>query len=244
MSKFFHRFVAGFFMGIAEITPGISGATIAGLFNVYKNFLSSLTAFNPNLRNFSIEKFFHKLNPNFIFPLFMGMIIAIYIASFLIDFLIINYLIAFKVFLTFVMLAAVIKNIFFDHKWAETRGYSISFFIGFCVALLISMSLVSLNFDNYFLLGIAGFFAFSAFLLPGISGSLVLVMLGVYPLVIKSVKMLDLMAILPLLVGFMVSFLLLPKEIIKSFNRNEQKIKMLFSGLISGSISAVWIHLN
>ena len=41
MSKFFHRFVAGFFMGIAEITPGISGATIAGLFNVYKNFLSS-----------------------------------------------------------------------------------------------------------------------------------------------------------------------------------------------------------
>ena len=106
------------------------------------------------------------------------------------------------------------------------------------------MSLISLNFDNYFLLGIAGFFAFSAFLLPGISGSLVLVMLGVYPLVIKSVKMLDLMAILPLLVGFMVSFLLLPKEIIKSFNRNEQKVKMLFSGLISGSISAVWIHLN
>ena len=231
-------------MGIAEITPGISGATIAGLFNVYKNFLSSLTAFNSNLRNISIEKFFQKLNPNFIFPLFMGMIIAIYMASFLIDILIINYLIAFKVFLTFVMFAAVLKNIFFDHKWAETRRYSISFFIGLSIALLISMSLVSFNFDNYFMLGIAGFFAFSAFLLPGISGSLVLVMLGVYPLVIKSVKMLDLMAILPLLVGFLISFLLLPKQIIKSFNRNEERIKMLFSGLISGSISAVWIPLN
>ena len=44
MSKFFQRFLAGIFMGFAEITPGISGATIAGLFNVYKDFVSVLTA--------------------------------------------------------------------------------------------------------------------------------------------------------------------------------------------------------
>ena len=44
MSNVLYKFVAGFFMGVAEITPGISGATIAGLFNVYKDFLSSLTA--------------------------------------------------------------------------------------------------------------------------------------------------------------------------------------------------------
>ena len=47
MSKFSHKFFAGFCMGIAEITPGISGATIAGLFNVYKDFVNFLNIFNP-----------------------------------------------------------------------------------------------------------------------------------------------------------------------------------------------------
>ena len=47
MSKFSHKFFAGFCMGIAEITPGISGATIAGLFNVYKDFVTFLNVFNP-----------------------------------------------------------------------------------------------------------------------------------------------------------------------------------------------------
>mgnify|MGYP006199404691 CR=1 FL=1 len=47
MSKFSHKFFAGVCMGIAEITPGISGATIAGLFNVYKDFVTFLNVFNP-----------------------------------------------------------------------------------------------------------------------------------------------------------------------------------------------------
>ena len=47
MSKFSYKFFAGFCMGIAEITPGISGATIAGLFNVYKDFVNFLNVFNP-----------------------------------------------------------------------------------------------------------------------------------------------------------------------------------------------------
>ena len=54
MSKASHKFLAGFCMGIAEITPGISGATIAGLFNVYKEFVTFLDVFSP-----------FKLKPNF-----------------------------------------------------------------------------------------------------------------------------------------------------------------------------------
>ena len=94
------------------------------------------------------------------------------------------------------------------------------------------------------MLGLAGFFAFSAFLLPGISGSLVLVMLGVYPLVIESIKSLDFIAIAPLLFGFLLSFLFLPKQIVRGFIVNEEKVKMLFSGLITGSVPAVWLHIN
>ena len=57
MSKFSYKFFAGFCMGIAEITPGISGATIAGLFNVYKDFVNFLNVFNSSIDNFVISKF-------------------------------------------------------------------------------------------------------------------------------------------------------------------------------------------
>lgn len=244
MSNFLYKFVAGFFMGIAEITPGISGATIAGLFNVYKDFLSSLTAFSQNPKDITFKKFMKNLNINFLIPLFSGMGIAIYLASFLIDYLITNHLFSFKIFLSSVMLVAVVKNTFIDHKWRESMKYWISFTIGIVIASIISMTLFSLNFENYFMLGLAGFFAFSAFLLPGISGSLVLVMLGVYPLVVESIKTLDLITITPLLFGFLLSFLFLPKQIVKRFINNEEKVKMLFSGLIAGSVPAVWLHLN
>ena len=73
MSNVLYKFVAGFFMGVAEITPGISGATIAGLFNVYKDFLSSLTAFSQNPKDITFEKVYQNLNINFLFPLLTGM---------------------------------------------------------------------------------------------------------------------------------------------------------------------------
>ena len=244
MSKVLHNFIAGFFMGIAEITPGISGATIAGLFNVYKDFLGSLTAFSPKLKDISLKKFLQDLNINFLIPLFSGMGIAIYLASFLIDYLITNHLFSFKIFLSSVMFVAVVKNTFIDHRWGITQRYWVNFLVGIALAAIVSMSLISFNFQDYLMLVFAGFFAFSAFLLPGISGSLVLVMLGVYPLVIESVKTLDLIAIAPLLFGFLLSFLFLPKQIVKRFIDNEERVKMLFSGLIAGSVPAVWLHLN
>ena len=73
MSKVSHKFLAGFCMGIAEITPGISGATIAGLFNVYKEFVTFLHVFSPiklkpNLKYFSDEINFSFIINNFTLP--------------------------------------------------------------------------------------------------------------------------------------------------------------------------------
>ena len=47
-----------------------------------------------------------------------------------------------------------------------------------------------------------------------------------------------------LLFGFLLSFLFLPKQIVRGFIDNEEKVKMLFSGLITGSVPAVWLHIN
>ena len=231
-------------MGFAEVTPGISGATIAGLFNVYKDFVLVLTAFNPKNILSKNEKFLSNLNPPFIIPLICGMGIAVYAASFVIDYLISEHLIIFKIFLSFLMLTAVTKNCAFDHNIEEAAKYLMSGLVGFLIALAIALTLIEMNFDNSILLIIAGFLAFSAFILPGISGSLVLLLLGSYQFVISAIKLLDVIALLPFILGMTISFLFLPAEIIKSFKANEIRTKVFFSGLIIGSIPAVWLHLQ
>ena len=230
-------------MGIAEITPGISGATIAGLFNVYKDFVTFLNVFNPFKIKPNLKYFLKEINFNFIIPLLFGMAISIYLSAFAVDYLRKNYLYELKIFLSAVMLIAVIKNCGFDQSFKDSFVYLFDFILGLLIAIVIALSLVELDFNNSFLLVLAGLLAFAAFLLPGISGSLVLVILGVYGNVTTAIKDIDLIFLAPFIVGMVISFLALPAQIIKRINDNEIKTKVFFSGLILGSIPAVWLHL-
>lgn len=230
-------------MGIAEITPGISGATIAGLFNVYKDFVTFLNVFNPFKIKPNFKYFYKEINFNFIIPLLFGMAISIYLSAFAIDYLRKSYLYELKIFLSVVMVIAVIKNCGLDQSFYDSFNHLFDFILGLLIAIVIALSLVELDFNNSFLLVLAGLLAFAAFLLPGISGSLVLVILGVYGNVTTAIKDIDLMFLAPFIVGMVISFLALPAQIIKRINENEVKTKVFFSGLILGSIPAVWLHL-
>ena len=244
MSNFLYRFSAGFCMGIAEITPGISGATIAGIFNVYKPFIKVLSFFNPKKIITDFNNFLKNINLPLMAPLMFGMVISIYFSAYFVDYLIKHQLYFFKIFLSLVMLFAVIKNCTMDQSFSDSVKYFLTFVLGIIVALVIAFSLIEFNFNNNFLLIFSGILAFTAFILPGISGSLVLLILGVYQEIISGVKNLDILALLPFIVGMLLAFFIVPTQIVERFEKNEHQIKVLFSGLIFGSIPAVWLHLN
>ena len=231
-------------MGIAEITPGISGATIAGLFDVYKDFVNFLNVFNPFKIKPNLNYFYKEINFSFIIPLLLGMAISIYLSAFAIDYFRKSYLYELKIFLSAVMFVAVIKNCGLDQSLNESFKYILDFVLGLLIAIVIALSLVELDFNNSFLLVLAGLLAFAAFLLPGISGSLVLVILGVYGNITTAIKDIDVIFLVPFIIGMVISFLIIPAQIIKRINNNLVKTKVFFSGLILGSIPAVWIHLN
>ena len=243
MSKFSYKFFAGFCMGIAEITPGISGATIAGLFNVYKDFVNFLNVFNPFKIEPNLSYFYKEINFSFIIPLLLGMAISIYLSAFAIDYFRKSYLYELKIFLSAVMFIAVIKNCGFDQSLNDSFKYILDFILGLLIAIVIALSLVELDFNNSFLLVLAGLLAFTAFLLPGISGSLVLIILGVYGNITTAIKDIDVIFLMPFVIGMAISFLITPAQIIKRINDNEVKTKVFFSGLILGSIPAVWLYL-
>ena len=231
-------------MGIAEVTPGISGATIAGLFNVYKDFVNFLNVFNPFKIKPNLNYFYKEINFSFIIPLLLGMAISIYLSAFAIDYFRKSFLYELKIFLSAVMFIAVIKNCGLDQSLNESFKYILDFVLGLLIAIVIALSLVELDFNNSFLLVLAGLLAFAAFLLPGISGSLVLVILGVYGNITTAIKDIDVIFLVPFIIGIVISFLIIPAQIIKRINNNEVKTKVFFSGLILGSIPAVWLHLN
>jgi putative membrane protein len=230
-------------MGIAEITPGISGATIAGLFNVYKDFVNFLNVFNPLKIKPNLSYFYKEINFSFIIPLLLGMAISIYLSAFAIDYFRKSYLYELKIFLSAVMLIAVIKNCGLDQSLNDSFKYILDFILGLLIAIVIALSLVELDFNNSFLLVLAGLLAFTAFLLPGISGSLVLIILGVYGNITTAIKDIDVIFLMPFIIGMAISFLVIPAQIIKRINDNEVKTKVFFSGLILGSIPAVWLYL-
>ncbi len=230
-------------MGIAEITPGISGATIAGLFNVYKDFVNFLNVFNPFKIKPNLSYFYKEINFSFIIPLLLGMAISIYLSAFAIDYFRKSYLYELKIFLSAVMFIAVVKNCGLDQSLNDSLKYILDFFLGLLIAIVIALSLVELDFNNSFLLVLAGLLAFTAFLLPGISGSLVLIILGVYGNITTAIKDIDVIFLTPFIIGMAISFLIIPAQIIKRINDNEVKTKVFFSGLILGSIPAVWLYL-
>ena len=230
-------------MGIAEITPGISGATIAGLFNVYKDFVNFLNVFNPLKIKPNLSYFYKEINFSFIIPLLLGMAISIYLSAFAIDYFRKSYLYELKIFLSAVMFIAVVKNCGLDQSLNDSLKYILDFFLGLLIAIVIALSLVELDFNNSFLLVLAGLLAFTAFLLPGISGSLVLIILGVYGNITTAIKDIDVIFLMPFIIGMAISFLVIPAQIIKRINDNEVKTKVFFSGLILGSIPAVWLYL-
>ena len=230
-------------MGIAEITPGISGATIAGLFNVYKDFVNFLNVFNPFKIKPNLSYFYKEINFSFIIPLLLGMAISIYLSAFAVDYFRKSYLYELKIFLSAVMFIAVIKNCGLDQSLNDSFKYTLDFILGLLIAIVIALSLVELDFNNSFLLVLAGLLAFTAFLLPGISGSLVLIILGVYGNITTAIKDIDVIFLIPFIIGMAISFLVIPAQIIKRINDNEVKTKVFFSGLILGSIPAVWLYL-
>lgn len=238
------RFViAGFFVGLAELLPGISGSTIAIAFKVYEKFILFLS--NLKISNFSFN--FKKLNQVFfldlIIPFFIAMAISVIFASKFILFLYSQYTNGFLIFLSFLMcsisflIAFRLKNEFkFNMNW-------IIYFLAGAIfaAMLNTISLVSNN-PSFIALVLIGFIAFSFFLLPGISGSAILLSIGVYEIIIGSIANMQLEILMPFAIGCLISLFLMPKIINHLLSKYKLNIMIFFAALIF--VSGVLIFPN
>ena len=238
------RFViAGFFVGLAELLPGISWSTVAIAFKVYEKFILFLS--NLKISNFSFN--FKKLNQVFfldlIVPFSIAMAISVIFASKFILFLYSEYTNGFLIFLSILMCSISFLIAFrLKNEFKLNMNWIIYFLAGaIFAALLNSISLVSNN-PSFIGFVLVGFVAFSFFLLPGISGSAILLSIGVYEIIIGSIANIQLEILMPFAIGCLISLLLMPKIINHLLSKYKLNIMIFFAALIF--VSGVLIFPN
>ena len=230
MNERLRFFVSGFFIGIAELLPGISGSTVAVAFGIYNKIIKILS--NIRIKNFSgnLSEVSSRFHLDLLLLLISSMAFTVIFFSKLVLYFYTNYNDLFENFLAIIMILIslfVVKDFISINK-------NILLFIG--LGLLFGYLINQIpNLEistNVLFLTLIGFIAFSFFLVPGISGSAILVTLGQYRLIIEAVAELHFFTLIPFGVGCLISLYLMPKLIDNLVDKYNKYLMSFFSGLI------------
>ena len=214
-------FIAGIFIGISELLPGISGATVALMFGVYERILIFLTQLK---------------GVNLIIPLLIGMILSIFLFSSLVNYFYENFTDIFNILIAILMIGYGVFLIINTYL-KENIIQGISFYGTLFLAIFIGLNLSSFQMNSseepkMILLAILGFIACSFLLFPGISGSAFLLSVGAYTLIIQSIANLNFNVLLPFAIGMLAALILMPRLINKAYKKFGKSVLVFFGGLI------------
>ena len=235
-------FLKGMAMGISDLIPGISGGTIALLLGIYKDFISSLKSINYKsfiyLVRLDFKKLNNQLNLCFLLPVFFGILSSIFIFSSLISFLLLDYkVLLFSFFFGLIFFSSI--RLISSLKPTSTLDF-FTVFVGLVIGLsFFFVSSLSTS-NSIFSIFLAGFIAISAMLLPGISGSYILLILGKYEFMLDSISSFNWINILIFSLGAIAGILSFSKMIHYLLKNYYRSTIFFLSGLMMGALNKVW----
>ncbi len=236
-------FLKGIAMGAADIVPGVSGGTIAFITGIYEELLEAIGAVNLNtfklLKSDGIGAAWKAIHGNFLLTLVSGIALSIGTLAKIISWLLENHPILVWSFFFGLVLASIIyigKQI---SKWNGTT--IVLFFIGAGVAFYITTlnPLVSENSSSLYLF-LSGSIAICAMILPGISGSFILVLLGAYKPILDAVHEKDFKLLAIVTMGGIVGLMVFSRILNWLFKKFKNYTLAILSGFILGSLNKIW----
>ncbi len=251
----------GMAMGAADVVPGVSGGTIAFISGIYEELLDTIKAFN--IENFKAIKsdglvaVWRRINGQFLLALFTGIFTSIIsLASLISGILEQEGQTGEKIGLWSFFFGLIIASIIYIAK--QVKGWTfkdiIGILLGGALAYYITIASVSKDSNSVFFLFFAGALAISAMILPGISGSFILVLLGAYKPVIGGIKNLievikageysELITVgLPIgifAIGCLVGLLTFSRVLSWLFKKHEKLTLATLTGFMIGSLNKIW----
>lgn len=243
MEKAFKQIFAGFFIGLAVIVPGISGATIAIMFKIYNNILDALASINKNFKKSMI----------YLLPIVVGGILGV-----ITGFLFIKELLKVIPFAITTLFGGLILGSIFSLK-PENRKDGISLLVVgiICPIILCLISFfqnemsLKLNYYLIFYYIIVGSIVASTQYIPGCSASVFLMSIGLFTPLVTNFNLniiinnkAYLLIYCLLILGFVIGALFYAKLINKFISILGAKVNYLFLGLSLGSFISIFINYD
>ena len=230
-------------MGAADAVPGISGGTIALLLGIYEELISTIGNINlslfRDLKEHGINSFWKKINGNFLLSLIIGigisLITFVKITAYLFD--------KHPILIWSFFFGLVLATIYVLYKLIKSWNYINLIFVVATTFISIYISgisiIVDIDIDLIYIL-ICGIIAASAMIIPGISGALILVILGLYPTMINAINNLEFDKIITFASGSIIGLLSFSKIIKWMLSINSSLTYSILLGFVIGSLSKVW----
>ncbi|MGF1701808.1 DUF368 domain-containing protein [Photobacterium makurazakiensis] len=241
MSKVF-TFLKGMAMGAADVVPGVSGGTIAFITGIYDTLLESIRRVNPSLigiwRKDGYKAAFNHINGTFLVLLLAGILTSIFTFARVITWMLHTHPIPLWSFFFGLIVISVIHMFKQVEDWKMTRGIAIIAGAAFAYGITV---LHPLTLDpTYINIMLAGSIAICAMILPGISGSFILLLLGMYGPILSAAKSFDIITLGLFATGCLVGILTF-SHVLSWVLRNYRDIALTFlTGLMIGTLSKIW----
>jgi putative membrane protein len=235
-------FLKGFCMGASDVVPGVSGGTMALILGVYEELIASLKAFDARfvrlLLGAKLRRAMQSVPLGFLLPLGVGILTAIFTLAGGLSWLLNHYpLLIWSFFFGLILASAILVARRIDH-------WNLFTFVALCVAALGAYLLVGLvpvkTPETLPFIFICGAIAICAMILPGISGSFILVLLGKYHYILDAVSRLDLTVLVVFTAGTATGIMLFVRLLNWLLQHFHQITLAALTGLMIGSLRKIW----
>ena len=242
LKKYGFTYLKGMAMGAADIVPGVSGGSIALIAGIYQLLLDSINAFNLDnlrlLKSFEVKAFFSRVNGPFLLSLLLGIMTSIFALSRVITYLMEEHPIPLWSFFTGLILVSAFLILKEIKRWNLVILVAIA--IGTVVAWWITNLPPTTTPDAHWFTFLAGAIAICAMILPGISGSFILLILGKYETILQAVLDKNVFTLALFAAGCVVGILSFSRVVSYLLRRFHSATIGLLSGFMLGSVNKLW----
>lgn len=240
--KYFLIYLKGIGMGSADVVPGVSGGTIAFITGIYETLLDAIKKVDLEalgyLRKFEIKALWNHVNGSFLLPLLAGIgTSVITLASVIVSLLEAYPIQVWSFFFGLIIISALIVLKSIKH-W--NIGVFLAIIIGGVIAYFITSSTPAETPEAAWFLFVAGAVAICAMILPGISGSFILLLFGKYEYVLSALKEFRIVDILIFAAGCIVGILSFSRLVSWLLKKYHQATIGVLAGFMLGSLYKVW----
>ncbi|MFN0276160.1 MAG: DUF368 domain-containing protein [Chitinophagales bacterium] len=242
LKKYFPLTLKGIAMGAADVVPGVSGGTIAFISGIYQELLDSLKSFNLKAVKILFKEgfvaFWKHINGWFLLFLVAGIALSIVSLSKLILYLLEHYPSLIWSFFFGLVVASAVFVASTIKKWSW--DVIVSAIIGTGIAYYITIATPSQTPVELWFIFISGVIAICAMILPGISGSFILLLMGKYEYILTALNELKVSIILTFIAGCFIGLTSFSHVLSWLLKKYHNATVALLTGFMFGSLNKVW----